>query len=813
MAKLNESGSALVYSTYLGGNHDDQAFGIAVDSAGSAYVAGRATSTNFPTTPGAFQAALAGSGVSNAFVAKLDPTGSALVYSTLLGGSGGDNAQSIAVDSSGNAYVTGYTQSANFPTASPLQASLGASGGTSAFVTKLDPAGSALVYSTYLGGSIQDFGYGIAVDASGNAYVAGATSSPNFPTAHPLQASLAGGVNAFVAKLNAAGSALVYSTFLGGSRSDQASAIAVDPSGDAYVTGSAASNDFPTVNPLQATLAGHLNAFVAELNPAGSALVYSTYLGGGANDYSNGIAVDSTGSTYVTGYASSTDFPARHALQANLGGASAVNAFVAKLSPMGSGLSYSTSLGGSSLDWGQGIAVDSSGNAFVTGFASSSNLPVIEPLQSMPGWEGDASIKKTGAAASLGNAFVAKVGSEDSPGIAFGPGALTFPAQIIGMSSAPHSVTLTAAGSQPLEIAGSSISGDFALTTTSTSCPYHGGTVAAGATCTIDVIFKPTATGARTGTVTIDDNAGGSTHSIPLQGTSAATAPLAAVTPSSINFAAQLLGTTSAAQPVTLSNTGNAPLILTAILASGDFSQVSNCGGSVAAGTSCTINVFFSPPSGIAYSTPATLTGALTITDNSGGTAGSTQTVSLSGTWQDFALVVPPKQSASATVLAGQTASYTLSVVGEGGFNQAVALSCGGIPTQSTCTVTPNPTLPGANFTLLVTTTAPTATAPRTLPMPPIARPPGLLVLAVLLAGITWSVFASGRAGKRLLRVWLPLAAGLLLALALAGCGGGGGIQGNYGTSPGTYTLNVMGTANSNSATSSHNVTVTLKVT
>ena len=264
-------------------------------------------------------------------MAKLNPAGSALVYSTYLGGSGSDQGNGIAVDGSGNAYVTGDTSSTNFPTANALRSANG--GGDDAFVAKLNPAGSALVYSTYLGGSDIDEGLGIAVDGSGNAYVAGYTYSSNFPTANALQATSGGGGNddAFVAKLNPAGSALVYSTYLGGSGHDTGTGIAVDTAGDAYVTGGTDSTNFPTAKPLQATPGGSEDAFVAKLNPAGSALVYSTYLGGSRGDFGTGIAVDSAGNAYVSGQTNSTNFPTANALQATLGG-SAGNAFVAKLS-------------------------------------------------------------------------------------------------------------------------------------------------------------------------------------------------------------------------------------------------------------------------------------------------------------------------------------------------------------------------------------------------------------------------------------------------------------------------------------------------
>jgi hypothetical protein len=301
-----------------------------------------------------------------------------LSYSTYLGGSSNDQGLGIAVDSSGNAYVTGYTLSADFPTQYPYQPS-NHGGQYDVFVTKLNATGSALVYSTYLGGSDVDYGYGIAVDSSGNAYVTGYTFSIDLPTQNPLQPSNHGNGDAFVTKLNAAGSALVYSTYLGGSGQDYGRAIAVDASGNAYVTGSTGSTDLPTQNPLQPSNQGTGDAFVTELNAAGSAFVYSTYLGGSGQDYGSGIAVDSSSNVYVTGYTSSADFPTQNPLQPSNQGNS--DAFVTELSAAGSALVYSTYLGGSGTDYGSAIAVDSLGNAYVTGYASSIDFPTQNPVQ------------------------------------------------------------------------------------------------------------------------------------------------------------------------------------------------------------------------------------------------------------------------------------------------------------------------------------------------------------------------------------------------------------------------------------------------
>jgi len=370
-----------LYSTYLGGNYVDQAFGIAVDSAGNAYVTGITSSSNFPTK-NPIQGTLAGS--DNAFVSKINPSGSAFVYSTYLGGGLADEGMAIAVDSSGNAYVTGDTQSRDFPLKNPFQATRKDYDTT--FVSKLDPTGSALVYSTFLGGSGSggDFGTGIAVDGSGNAYVTGQTSSTDFPTANALQATLIGSTNGFVTKLNPTGSTLVYSTFLGGSTADYASGIAVDSSGSAYVTGNASSKNFPTLNALQGSLKGSNNAFISKINPAGSAFVYSTYLGGSRFDYGAAIAVDASGNAIITGSTNSTDFPTLNAFQPTLKGGIS-NALVSKINPSGTALVYSTYLGGSGPDYGHGIAVDASGNAYVIGEAGWVDFPTLNPLTPLNG--------------------------------------------------------------------------------------------------------------------------------------------------------------------------------------------------------------------------------------------------------------------------------------------------------------------------------------------------------------------------------------------------------------------------------------------
>ncbi|HEX8221423.1 MAG TPA: SBBP repeat-containing protein [Chloroflexia bacterium] len=364
----------LTYSTYLGGTAFEMGYDIAVDAAGNAYVTGVTESTNFPTA-NAIQATNAGSG--DVFVIKLNAEGSGFVYSTYLGGSNFERGYGIAVDGSGNVYVTGDTTSTDFPTLNPIQATNAGNGDV--FVSRLNAEGSALVYSTYLGGSGFDTGSRLEVDGAGNVYIAGSTESTDFPTANAIQAANGGGRDAVVSKLNAAGSAFVYSTYLGGSGFDEGNGIAIDTGGNAYVTGSTASTNFPTLNAIQANNAGDRDAFASKLNAKGSALVYSTYLGGSSFDECNGIAVDAAGSAYVTGMSQSTDFPTANAIQAaNAGGS---DAFVSKLNAEGSALVYSTYLGGSSSDAGNGIAVDAAGNAHATGYTQSTNFPTVNSIQ------------------------------------------------------------------------------------------------------------------------------------------------------------------------------------------------------------------------------------------------------------------------------------------------------------------------------------------------------------------------------------------------------------------------------------------------
>jgi Beta-propeller repeat len=339
-AKLSPDGSALTYSTYIGGNGEDLFPMIVIDRVGNMYIEGSTFSTDYPTTPAAFQRACAScaNGAPDIYVTKLNPTATRLVYSTYLGGTDWEfcGAQ-IAVDRSGNAYVNGFTCSTDFPTHNPLQAP---AGGCDAFLAKLNPAGN-LVYSTYLGGNDFDFIWGTTVDFAGNAYVSGFTFSTDFPTTPgAFQTNFVGGSNcpdppcpdAFVTKINPSGRRLVYSTYLGGNGDDNGAEIVADSDGNAYVSGHTSSTDFPTLNPLQPVNAGGYDIFVTKLNAAGSALIYSTYLGGSGDEFNHGTAIDSRRNIYLAGPTTSNNFPTVNAAQPQFGGGT-WDAFVAKISP------------------------------------------------------------------------------------------------------------------------------------------------------------------------------------------------------------------------------------------------------------------------------------------------------------------------------------------------------------------------------------------------------------------------------------------------------------------------------------------------
>jgi tetratricopeptide (TPR) repeat protein len=380
--RLSPDGSKLLYCTYLGGSGTDNGNDLAIDNQGNAFVTGATNSADFPTAA-AEQAGFGGN--FDAFVAKLSTDGK-VIYSTYFGGSAEDRGNLISVDAKGNAAVSGRTASSDFPIKNGFQQTYGG-GQFDAHVFRLNPEGR-LLFSTYLGGTGADTGGKTAVDASGNLYLTGTTNSTDFPLLHAAQTSLGGGLcgspsrlcyDAFVAKLGPDGSNLLYSTYFGGSGEengiDGMGAIGLDPLGFVYVAGRTSSTDFPMINALQPAFGGGLfDNFAAKFSPDNSALIYSTYLGGSGDEAVYDIRVPSAGNLYVSGFTSSTDFPTANPLQAGYGGGT-VDAFVSKLSEVptdsifyfaqaGGGGGFSTSIALSNFSTNQ------SANGTVSFFAS-----------------------------------------------------------------------------------------------------------------------------------------------------------------------------------------------------------------------------------------------------------------------------------------------------------------------------------------------------------------------------------------------------------------------------------------------------------
>ena len=408
VTKLNASGTAIVYSSFLCGSGGlsggDVGTDIAVDSSGDAYIVGTAYSSNFPTTTGAFQTtnkAAAADGT-NGFITKVNPTGTALIYSTDLGGSTSDSANSLAVDSAGDAYVAGSSYSTNFPTTTGAFQTTNKSApddGWNQFVTKLNPTGTGLIYSTYIGGSDDYSGpiaIQVAIDSSGDAYIAGTSISSDFPTTtgayQTTNHATASQGNITLAKFNPTGTALIYSTYFGGSGSgygdDAPNGLVVDSSGNAYFSGTTHEANFPvTANAYEKTSAAIANylssAFVTKMNSTGSALVYSTYLsgsGGETGDKGYRLAVDSTGDVYVAGSTNSSDFPVTSNAYQTANAASFYNGsvvFFTEFNPAGTALLYSTYMGGGNSfdDTAYGIALGSGGAVYLTGIATGSSFP------------------------------------------------------------------------------------------------------------------------------------------------------------------------------------------------------------------------------------------------------------------------------------------------------------------------------------------------------------------------------------------------------------------------------------------------------
>jgi Cep192 domain 4/Beta-propeller repeat len=617
----------LAYSTYLGGSGGDIGYGIAVDASGNAYVTGISNSTNFPTTTGSYKTGNGGSG--DAFVAKINPAGTVassstpqLVYSTFLGGSGTDSGYAITIDAGGDAYITGSTTSSDFATTSGVfQTTNG--GASDAFVAELNSTGTSLVYSSYLGGSGDDSGTGIAIDSSDNAYVTGSTQSPNFPTLNPVQATNAGSSDAFIVKVDFDATLMVYSTYVGGTKADVGQSIKVDSSGNAYIAGYTFSSDFPLQNPVQGSNAGTVNAFVTEINTGGTAFLFSTYFGGSTDDRAFGLALGSGGSVYIAGSSQSTDFPTTvGVVQGTNQGQS--DAFVAKLNPAGPAVTYATLLGGAGVDQSNGIAVDSSGDAFVTGFTNSSNFPTSSPIQSVLGVTGGSSC----GSSACSDAFVTELNPTAT--------ALVL-STYLGGSGADFGQAIALGTTGNAFVTGSTSSNNFPAIP-STYPTYQSSLTGVAGNAFISEI-KP-------------DNA-----------------PGPSIVPQAINFGNQTQNVRSPVQTVQVTNEGTAPLTITQITFdetdstgyTGDFAETDNCLGTVAAsGGTCTIYVTFTPSTHLAES------GTFSLTDNA---AGSPHLIKVygNGVTTATAVTVTPTSLAFGDVTVGKvSAAQTVTITNTG---------------------------------------------------------------------------------------------------------------------------------------------------
>jgi hypothetical protein len=402
---------SISYSTYLGGSTDTVAYGVAVDHKGNVHTTGYTRSFDFPVTDGAYQKS--NIRFVNSFFARISNSGS-LLYATYIGGDGFDNARDIAVDSEGNIYITGCTDSTNFPVKNALQ--WVNRGMRDVFIIKFNSDGS-LAFSTYLGGSGDDVGNGIRVDSEGNIYVTGRTTSSDFPLKNPWQQVKAGEWDVFVIKINAKGDRIIYSTYLGGSHWDEGRSIAVDSLGNVFITGYTSSADFPTKRPLQKIYGGNTDAFLAKLDAEGS-LVYSTYLGGKGVEWGNSIATDSMGNVYITGFTESEDFPVKNPLQAEKSGDK--DAFIININSEGDTILFSTFLGGGDFDNGRYLALDCEGNIYITGITKSKDFPLMEPLQGENRGDSDVFITKISSKgdALLFSTFLGGSSADDGSGIA-----------------------------------------------------------------------------------------------------------------------------------------------------------------------------------------------------------------------------------------------------------------------------------------------------------------------------------------------------------------------------------------------------------
>jgi len=811
---INSQGSAFLFATYVGVASGARAMAnaMAVDSAGNTYVTG-SSGAGLPATSGAAYPTCTGS-CASPFVVKVSPTGT-LIYATYTG-AGSANGAAIAVDNSGAAYITGSVNSLDLPIVNAFQTAYQPAG-NNAFVQKLDPTGSTLVYSTYLHGSgangTYDFsgGYGIAVDSAGSAYVVGSTLSTSFPMVNALEPALPQFFSGpFLTKFSPGGNSLMYSTYLAGTGNggdgllgdpaDYALGVAVDSAGDAYVTGVTASTDFPfTMNAYRVSCTEAAvqacqspGIFALEVSPDGSTLLYSTFLGSGSPA---GIALDPAGNPWIAGTTKSSHFPALQAVQSTyqeedygylgLDIGDTPNAFAIHLGPDGIP-SFSTYLS-SGIDGaeGHGIAVDRGGNAWVTGMAANTDdFPFVNPLRTGVPTEGflsEISLSETGpvlsvASLNLPMASVRNVGGQnlnftsitagngitllgDDCGSSLAPGGichvvmgvpqgsfstggtltiasnapnspqsftistqvinpvinnllvvtpdhLEFPAQLVGTTSQPQTMTVTNLdfpNAVNITQVGLSPGDQSVITATdfveTNTCPAS---LPAGQSCVITVQYQPTpgAAGVETGGIQFTNSYDFNKPTFPVSGVRSNSAlvssggnyQLGYYESGTIQFGTLYVGTTSLARVISLTNTSTQAVTVAGVTANGPYAQTNNCVAAIAPGMSCRVSIAFSPTS--AGSAPGTISVA-----NSG--QGSPVVINLAGAGTTGLSASPTSVNIS-YVQVGTTASQvvTLSYVGPGTlqFSPFVATSdfsetdtcSGGLASGASCAVTVN---------------------------------------------------------------------------------------------------------------------------
>lgn len=897
IAKFNQAGSALVYCTYLGGRGNDVATAIALDAQGDAYVVGQTSSTDFPTSTSALQSVNKvpnPTGVvsvigSSGFVSEINSTGTALVYSTYLGGSTGSEAMGVAVDSSGNAYVAGSTADSDFPTTSgAFQSENKTPHNPTGFVSKINPNGTALVYSTYLGGSSEDLPQAIAIDASSDVYVAGGTYSTDFPTtsgAFQTTNNSHYGVG-FVTKLNPAGAALIYSTYLGGSDSsggplgDQANAIAVDAPGDAYLTGFTSSADFPVTPGAFQTSIGRQSqaAFVTELNPLGTAPVYSTYLGGSTfppnwinlglrPDAGVGIALDSSGDAYVAGPTFDSSFPttpgAFKPVDQDPADFDLPVSFVTELNSTGASLLYSTYLAAGepnsiatnlnifTCNCITGLALDSQNNPYVTGTNTSFDFPVTPG--SYETGPGPAFLTKFNASEMkqlpVPTVNITANANPQAPGVP-----VTFTVQVVptggaGMPTGTVSfelgifdlpANLDASGTATFTTTALGDNGDGGPGTNTVSAYYFGDannapasgsttetiTAGTGNKLPVTISVNPSANPAPYGSpvtfnISVTDPSGkgtpaGSVEMLINQGPAVGWVPLdpngnAAITVDSLNAGAN--GVEISFFPANTSYDENSVGYTENVTPVGvtPTPVLSLPSGTYPAGQTLTITDAALPDAVIVYgptgTTLAPYTGPITLTQSEtliavaaeNGYANSNSamtTYTITGP-PDFAMAF---SSTALTVDSGGSATTSLTITPANGFNQTVSFACSGLPAGVSCSFAPATVTPGASAATTTLTIAATTTARNSMP----TKFPFLPVASFAL---TFGWFAFGKRRFHLSSL-LALASAVVL-LSLSACGGGGATNPpNPSPTPTTSTVTVTATAGSLSR--SQNLSLTL---